>query len=365
MAAGVKTIAIIGAGIAGASLACFLGRDARVTLYEAESHPGYHTTGRSAAFFAETYGGPLIQPLSTASLPFFRSPPEGFARPLLTPRGCLHIARDPARLATIEAEFAGTGVAIQTTHTPPYLRDGWQGAALFEPDCQDIDVAALHQGFLAGAKRNGAILRTDSPVISLRHRNEWQVETPTGVEVVDIVAIAAGAWSDRIAALAGAAPLGLRPMLRTVSVVRVSPLPDPLLPLVIDAAGSFYFKPDGARLWLSPHDETRAEPGDVQPDELAIATAIDRFESATTFKVDRVERSWAGLRTFAPDRLPAYGYDAQVPGLFWCAGQGGFGIQTAPAAGRLAAALLLGRDPGLPGVDAALYAASRFSKDRA
>lgn len=363
-----QRVAIIGAGIAGASLAYFIGARAEVVLLEGESQPGYHTTGRSAAFYAETYGGAAVQPLTTASKSFFDAPPAGFAAvPLLGARGGLHIADAAALddLARLEAEFAGSGVEIERLSSEalgarlPQLRDGWRAGALWEPGCRDIDVAALHQSFLAAARRAGARLVGDARVVSLGRRGAtWQVATTVGAVEADIVVNAAGAWGDELAVLAGVAPIGLSPLRRTVVAVDVEPAASADVPLVIAADSSFYFKPDAGRLWVSPHDEIPCAPSDVQPEEYDIALALDRLERATTWKVRRVERAWAGLRTFAPDRAPVYGYDAQAPGFFWCVGQGGFGIQTAPAAGRLAAALLLGETPAGPDPDR--YAPDRF-----
>ncbi|MFC3711960.1 NAD(P)/FAD-dependent oxidoreductase [Sphingoaurantiacus capsulatus] len=361
-------VAIIGAGIAGASVAYFLGDRARVTIIEGESHPGYHTTGRSAAFYAETYGGPVIQPLTTGSKDFFEAPPAGFAdAALLTPRGGLHIANEASlgELDALAREFADTGVVIERLDGStvaarwPQLRPEWLAGALWEADCRDIDVAALHQGFLAQARRGGAKLLTDARVTALTRQGErWRIETTVGEVTADIVVDAAGAWGDVIAAMAGAKPVGLMPLRRTVAVVEVAPEAPADLPLVIGADGSFYFKPDAGRLWASPHDEISCEPADVQPEEYDVALAIDRLETATTWQVKRLQRAWAGIRTFAPDRAPVYGYDPVVPGFFWCVGQGGFGIQTAPAAGKLAAALLLG---DVPSTDATAYAPGRFS----
>jgi D-arginine dehydrogenase len=364
----IPRVAIIGAGIAGAGLAWFLGDRARVTLLEGESQPGYHTTGRSAAFYAETYGGPAIQPLTTASREFFEAPPAGFAAvPLLGPRGGLHIADAAGQgaLAELEAEFAGTGVRIERVSggdIAPQLTGDWAGLALWEPDCRDIDVAALHQGFLSGAKRSGARLLTDAMVRALsRQAGAWRIDTAAGVVEADILVNAAGAWGDGIAAMAGVAPAGLQPLRRTVVVADVEPAADPALPLVVAADGSFYFKPDAGRLWVSPHDETPDVPGDVQPEELDIALALDRLERATSYRIRRVDRAWAGLRTFAPDRLPVLGYAAGAPDFVWCVGQGGFGIQTAPAAGRLLAEHVLGGDAErlLPGFSRYLPRASR------
>lgn len=361
-----KSIAVIGAGIGGAGVAYCLGGQAQVTLIEAEGQPGYHTTGRSAAFYAETYGGPGIQPLTTASKPFFDAPPSGFAtRPLLTPRGGLHVANGPAlaALSRLEAEFSGSGVTmerlsrVRASAVAPHLRPEWLAGAIWEPDCCDIDVAGLHQGYLAGARRAGTTLLTNARATGFRRQAAgWVVATTAGDVAADIVVNAAGAWGDEIAALAGVAPLGLQPMRRTVVVVEVDPAPAATLPLVVAADGSFYFKPDAGRLWISPHDETPAPAGDCQPEDYDVALAVDRLQRATTLDVRRLVRAWAGLRTFAPNRLPAIGYAPDAPGFFWCVGQGGFGIQTAPAASRLAAALILGIPHGLGGVDAGRYA---------
>lgn len=352
-------IAIIGAGMAGASVAAEVAGEASVLLIEAEDQPGYHSTGRSAAFWAESYGGPFVQPLTTASGPFLES--HGF----LSPRGGLHIAdrEGLGALAGLEAEF-GERVGFERLDRAaleallPGLREGWV-AGLLEPSCRDIDVAGLHGFYLAQAKRGGAKLLTGAAVRGLRRDGPgWAVETAGGSFRTRMLVDAAGAWADRIAALAGAAPVGLQPYRRTLSQLRVDPPAPQDLPLVIDALERFYFKPEaGGRLWLSPHDETACDPCDCAAEELDVAIAIDRLEGAVDWKVERVERSWAGLRTFASDRRPVYGFDPAVSGFFWCAGQGGFGIQTAPAAAKLAADLLLGRTAQ---IDPAPYAPDRF-----
>lgn len=353
-------IAIVGAGMAGASLAAEVAGHASVLLLEAEDQPGYHSTGRSAAFWAESYGGPFVQPLTSASGPFLER------HGLLGPRGALHLADEDglAALAALEAGFGGD-VGFERLGRDrlealvPGLRRGWI-AGLFEPSCADIDVAGLHGLYLASARRQGATVATSAEVRALRREGGmWTIETAAGDFRAAILADAAGAWSDRVAALAGAEPIGLQPYRRTLMQLRVAPPAPAGLPLVIDALGRFYFKPEaGGRLWLSPHDETPCEPCDCAAEEIDVAKAIDRLERTVDWQVERVERSWAGLRTFAPDRRPVYGFDPLVPGFFWCAGQGGFGIQTAPAAAKLAAALLLGRTPEL---DPALYAPGRFA----
>lgn len=362
-------IAIIGAGIAGASTAWALLEAAptlRVALIEMEDRPGYHTTGRSAAVWVESYGGPGIVPLSRASRDFFGAPPDGFG-PLLEHRPDLFIEGpdDPGGLDRLAAELDSGKVAYQwldaaqmaALPTGPMLRPEWRQRGLVEPDCHDIDVAGLHQGFLRGCGGARPTLITNAEVTGLeRTAGRWTITARAGRFTAATIVNAAGAWADGLAVLAGALPRGLMPLRRTMAVLRIDPPPPRDMMVVMDAAGHFYFKPDAERLWLSPHDEIPDVPHDVRPDEMDLAIVIDRFEQATTVQVKRLESSWAGLRTFAPDRLPVFGFDGAVDGLFWCAGQGGFGIQTAPAAGRLCAALLLG---GTPPLDPAPYAATR------
>ncbi|MEA3012224.1 MAG: D-arginine dehydrogenase [Sphingomonadales bacterium] len=350
-------VAIVGAGMAGASLAAEIAGAASVLILEAEARPGYHATGRSAAFWSETYGGPLIQPLTSASRPALA--------PYLSPRGAIHIADEAGReaLAALAGKFAGGQVALERLDRSalearlPGLRPGWD-EGLYEPTCADIDVAGLHGSCLAKARQAGATLVTDARVARIeRTASRWRID---GRFEADILVDAAGAWADEVAALAGERPIGIAPYRRTIAQLRVEPPPAADLPLVVDAAGRFYFKPEaGGRLWLSPHDETPSDPCDCAPEEIDIAMAIDRLERVVDWRVQRVEHKWAGLRSFAPDRLPVYGFSGSGRGFFWCAGQGGFGIQTAPAAAALAGRLLLGRPPG--DIDPAPYLAARFS----
>ncbi|MET3723975.1 NAD(P)/FAD-dependent oxidoreductase [Sphingomonas trueperi] len=339
--------AIIGAGIAGASLAAELAPHARVLLLEAEDRPGYHATGRSAAFWSETYGGPDIQPLTTASGPMLRE--GGFLDPL----GELHLARvgDQGRVDAFLAAFEGSGVslhAVDPRSIVPGLREDW-ALGVHEPGCAYIDVAALHQHFLARVRAAGAVLHCSAGLTgAVREGGLWRLETRAGTFEADLLVNAAGAWADRVAALAGGAPIGIRAYRRTMVQLRTDPAPPAGCPLVSDLGGSFYFKPEaGGRLWLTPHDEVDSPPCDAAPEEIDIATAIHRFEQVVDWRVAALEHRWAGLRSFAPDRRPVYGFDPAVPGFFWCAGQGGFGIQTAPAASRLASQLLLGEVPAL------------------
>ena len=357
-------IAIVGAGMAGASLAAAIGEAASVVMLEAEANPGYHSTGRSAAFWSESYGGPLVQPLTTASEAFLRE--KGF----LKPRGGLHIADADGEgaLETLHAEHGGKVrleplARSELEAMVPGLRPGWS-AGVYEPTCTDIDVAALHAFYLAAAKRAGAVLITDAALRAARREDGiWRVDTKEGPVEAEVLVNAAGAWADAVARLAGVRPLGIQPYRRTVVQLRVDPPAPTDLPLVMDARETFYFKPEaGGRIWLSPQDETPCEAGDCAAEELDVAIAVDRLEKVVDWKVLRVERAWAGLRSFAPDRLPVYGFDPRVAGFFWCAGQGGFGIQTAPAGADLAAALLLGREPAgaAAGLDPASYGPKRF-----
>ncbi|MET0246547.1 MAG: FAD-dependent oxidoreductase [Sphingomonas sp.] len=352
-------IAIIGGGIAGASLAAELAPHARVVILEAEDQPGYHSTGRSAAYWSETYGGPHVQPLTSASGPALR--------PFLQPLGSHHIARRDERglIDAYLAEFASSGVVLEDVDPReriPGLRDEWRWCA-FEPNVAYIDVAGLHAGYLATARRAGAELRLGAGVEAIgRAAGSWRIETRAGPIAADVVVDAAGAWADSIARIAGAAPLGIQPYRRTMVQLKTDPAPPAHLTHVGHIGGEFYFKPEpGGRLWLSPHDETATEPCDARPEEIDVAIAIDRFERCVDWRVERVEHRWAGLRSFAPDRLPVYGFDPAVPGFFWCAGQGGFGIQTSAAAAMLAAALLLGRQPAdaVAHIDADRYAPDR------
>lgn len=369
-------IAIIGAGIAGASLGYALITRApgiRLLILEAEEQPGYHTTGRSAAFYAETYGGPAVQPLTSASKAFFHSPPRGFCETaIMSPRGALHIrhADAPGTLSALEAEFAAGGVAHQRlgpegiVKLVPRIRAQWAQTAIWEPGCADIDVAGLHQAYLRAARRAGASLVTNARVLSMqRSRGRWLITTRSGDFAAAAVANAAGAWADEVATLAGVRPIGIQPLRRTIVVTEVRPEAPADLPVVMDAGGSLYFKPDSGRLWISPHDETLDMPHDVQPDEMDMAVALDRFEQMCDWPIRRLASRWAGLRNFAPDRLPVLGADPGEPGFHWCAGQGGWGIQTAPAASAIGAALLLGEAPpaDYAGIDIGLFDPARFA----
>ncbi len=362
----IHDIAVIGAGMAGASLAAELAPHARVLLLEAEDAPGYHATGRSAAFWEECYGGPGVVPLTRASGTYLAE--HGF----LSPRGALYVGRaqDRAAMAAFRESYAGTGVTIKPLAPEalaarvPHIRPEWS-EALHQPACADIDVAGLHQHYLARARRHGVAIACRASVAGIvREAGAWTITVARGESLrAACVVNAAGAWADEIARAAGVRPVGIAPFRRTVAVLRVDPPAPADLPLVIDVGGSFYFKPDNGRLWLSPHDEIPSAPCDAAPEELDVALAIDRFQTVTDWRIVAVERRWAGLRSFAPDRMPVYGFDPAAEGFFWFAGQGGFGIQTAPAAARLGAQVLLGQAPDAMtgGIDPSVYAPQRFT----
>jgi D-arginine dehydrogenase len=357
-------VIIVGGGIAGASLGAEIAAKRRTLIIEGESHCGYHSTGRSAAFYLESYGGSEVAKLSAASHAFLESPPPVFSENgFLRSRGDLHLSRGelPEVPPQVETRIVERGELEQMI---PGIRTEWR-RALFEPGCADIDVAALHAAFLRQFQRSGGELRTGTRLSSAaRQDGAWVVKLEDDLELrASTIVNAAGAWADQVAAACSVDPLGIAPKRRTMVQLRVGQTGLRDLPLVDDAEGSFYFKGEGDQtVWLSPHDEIPTDPCDAAPEEIDIATAIDRFERVVDWPIERVERSWAGLRSFAPDRLPVYGFDPTVPGFFWCAGQGGFGIQTSPAAARMAAALLLReeRDSTDAHIDAMIFSPDRF-----
>jgi D-arginine dehydrogenase len=346
-------VLIVGAGIAGASAAYELAAHGRVALIERESMPGYHSSGRSAALFTEAYGNRVVRALTVASRPFYDSPPQGFTdHPMLSPRGAMFVGPQD-QITAVDRHFRECHELVasvrridadEARRIVPALREGFVAGAVYEPDAMDIDIHALHQGYLRGLRSRGGTLINDAELISLERRGEvWRAETKAGVIEAPIVANAAGAWCDEVARLAGAAPIGLVPKRRTAMTFDgPGDLSFDGWPLVADVGESWYIKPESGRLLGSPADETPVPPCDVQPEELDIALTAHRIEEATTLKVSRIVRKWAGLRSFVADKTLVAGFDDRVPGFFWVAGQGGYGFQTAPAMGQLVAALVRG-----------------------
>lgn len=373
-------VVIVGAGIAGASLAWRLAGQRRVLLLEREAQPGLHATGRSAAMFMESYGPPMVRALTRASRAFYTQPPAGFCElPLLLPRGVLYLAlhEQQAQLEATWAAMQAAGQAVQRVSAAealarvPCLQAGRVAGAIAEPEATDLDVHALHQGFLRGARRQGVDLRCNAEVQGAVHDGRrWTVELAGGETLhADRLVDAAGAWADELALRAGVAPLGLEPRRRSAFTFAAPAGVDPAAwPAVVDIDERWYFKPDAGRLLGSPANADPTHPHDVQPEELDIALGIHAIEQATTLAIRRPASTWAGLRTFAPDGEIVIGADAAQPAFFWLAGQGGYGLQSAAGASRLAAALLLGEP--LPdelivqGVDPAAVSPHRFKKER-
>jgi len=358
-------VLIVGGGIAGASLGAEVAGKARTAIIEAEAHCGMHSTGRSAAFWLESYGGPNVAVLSAASRDFLANPPADFSdHGFLRERGAVHLTQDllPELPEGVESRVVERE---ELERLVPGIRPKWQ-RALLEPGCADIDVAGLHESYLRKFRREGGTLANDARLETATYdEGLWTVRLSGGSTVhASVLVNAAGAWADRVAEVCGVRPIGIAPKRRTMVQLRVSRSGLRDLPLVDDAAGTFYFKGEGeCSIWLSPHDEIDSDPCDAAPEEIDIATAIDRFEQVVDWPVEAVERSWAGLRNFAPDRVPVYGFDPASPSYFWCVGQGGFGIQTAPAASRLAASLLLHWEHpvALDRIDTTVYSPGRFA----
>jgi D-arginine dehydrogenase len=341
---------ILGAGMAGASAGFFLADHGSVTLLEKEDAPGYHSTGRSAALFTENYGSPTIRALSVGTRPFLEAPPAGFAEHrLLGPRGVMLLAspEHESRFATELAEGRKTAAELREVSPAealqicPALRPGWFTRAMYEPTAMDMDVHAIHQGFLRGFKAKGGRLVTGAEPRSLTHQDGvWRAVTASGDFATRIVIDAGGAWADEIAKMAGVKPVGLVPKRRTAFTFDA---PEGMeiasWPLTGDMGDTFYFKPEAGRVLASPADETPMPPCDIQPEEIDIATAAARIEETTILPIRRIMRKWAGLRSFVADKTPVVGFDPDAPGFFWLAGQGGYGIQTSAGMGRLACAL--------------------------
>jgi D-arginine dehydrogenase len=346
-------VIVIGGGMAGAGATFEISRTAKVVLLERESHCGYHTTGRSAASFTENYGNGVIRRIVLASRSFLTEPPAGFSDyPLLSKRGMITVAReDQLDLLAQGLEAAQALVPSIVAMTPaeaiarvPVLRADYLAGAYIEPHSMDIDVNGLHQGFLRGARAQGARIVTNAGVKAIdRQGSQWRVETSTGTFLAARIVNAAGAWGDDIATMAGVRPVGLQPKRRTAFNI---PAPAGVdisdWPLVNDVGAEFYFKPDAGQLFVSPADATPSAPMDAYAEDIDVAIGAERLEKATTIEVQRVSRSWAGLRTFVADGSPVVGPDDEVPDFVWLVGQGGYGIKTSPALSRVCASLIAG-----------------------
>ena len=365
---------VIGGGMAGAAAAAHLSKRGSVALLERESQVGYHSTGRSAALFSTIYGNAAVRALTRASQAFLFESPGWFSETrLVSPRPTLFFATqeqtDALAAFRTDADIAANTQRLdvaQAGELVPAFKPGYLGGAVLEPGSADIDVAVLHQGYVRQARRAGATVVLDGEAASIERVGErWVVQTKHGRYAAPVVVNAAGAWGDEVARLAGARPVGLRPLRRTAMLID-SPrgLDSTAWPAAISIDESFYFKPDGGRLLLSPADEEPSAPCDAQPEDLEVAIAVDRFEQASGARVEKVWHRWAGLRVFSADRTPVVGFDPVAEGFFWLVGQGGYGIQSAEALGRLTAALAcreaVPADLVAAGVDADDLARSRF-----
>ncbi|MFT6645211.1 MAG: D-arginine dehydrogenase [Patiriisocius sp.] len=339
-------VVVIGAGIAGVSLAAELATDCRVALIEAEKQPGMHSTGRSAAYFAPSYGNEVVRQLTRESEAYFTSPDHQV--PLLKNRPALFIGRDHQQDSILDLQREQPVLQqlnfAELIKLVPVLHLGQVSSGLLDIVGGDLDVDAILQGYLRSFKQSGGKLITGFSAEFLKHKNGlWKVKGKTAEVSAPMLVNSAGAWADTVAAKAGVNPLGLTPKRRTAILVDGD---DAWAnwPLTIDIDEGFYFKPDAGQLLISPADETSSEPCDAQPEELDIAIAIDRVQQIADIPVRRVNHKWAGLRTFAPDKSFVIGFDPRATGFFWCAGQGGYGVQSAPGVARLAKQLCLGND---------------------
>jgi D-arginine dehydrogenase len=347
-------IAVIGAGIAGASVAAHLAATHRTVICEMEERPGYHTTGRSAAMYEPNYGPPPILALTRAARVHFDE--SG----LLTPRDTIffmpeHQQEAFDRLMAVQQGMTEISPATAAAKFP-FLREGYAKRAVLDSGTADIDVDRLHQAYLRLFRGRGGELRCDHPVIALEPGDAWTIRTRTDELRARIVVNAAGAWGDKVAELAGCKPIGLQPKRRSIAVVP-GPADTNVMawPMVGDVGETWYCKPQSGKLLVSPADATPVDPHDAYADDLTLAEGIARFEEASTLEVSRVERSWGGLRSFAPDGNPVVGYDAAADGFFWLIGQGGYGIQSSPALSRLAAAMVRGEAPPADILDHGLH----------
>lgn len=348
----VADVIVVGGGMAGVSVASELATDHSVILLEAEDGLGHHATGRSAAMFLATYGGPDVRALTLGSREFLTSPPDGFDAPLLSLLPLLQIALPGRGQVVQDLHDSVVGQVPEVRLIPgeelssicPLLRDGAAELGLLEPKAMEIDVHALHQGYVRRMRERGATVVRRARVEALeRSGGVWHARTPVGTFSAPLVVNAAGAWADQVAAMAGRSPIGLTPLRRTAFTVSGADVDAEVrrsTPLLYDVDESFYIKPEGDQFLCSPADRTPSEPCDAKPDELAIAQALERIQKVTVVPARSVRSAWAGLRTQSPDGNLVIGADPDLEGFFWCAGQGGYGIQSAPGVARLSAALV-------------------------
>jgi D-arginine dehydrogenase len=339
---------VIGAGIAGASVAAHLAANARVLILEMEDRPGYHTTGRSAASYEPNYGPKPMLALTRASESFFKNPPAGFTdAPLFASRGSFFLEAEGQTAATEYLLSKSAGLQeyseAQTANLFPVLRPGYAKRSFLDNSTGDLDVDLLHRGFLKMFKASGGALLNNAAASNIeRLENTWSVAAAGETFSAPTVINAAGAWGDVIAKMAGVAPVGLVPKRRSIGVVPVTGYEGfEKWPMVTDCGETWYAKPQSGKLIVSSADTTPVEPHDAYADDMAIAEGIERMMNATTLEVTHLDHSWGGLRSFVSDGSPVVGFDPSTDGFFWLVGQGGYGIQSSPALSRTAAALAM------------------------
>ncbi len=342
-------IIVIGAGIAGASIAAHLSATKKVAILEMEDRPGYHTTGRSAASYEPNYGPAPMLAFTRASDQFFRNPPIGFSdAALLTHRDSLFFEAHSQEHHTQALLALSTGLeeisASEAKRRFPILRDGYAQRSFLDAQTGDIDVDLLHRGYLKLFKSNGGTLVLNAKADNIDHRNgEWHIATKLGVFHGPNIVNAAGAWGDVVAQMANVQPVGLIPKRRSIGIIPVGgQIGSDQWPMVTDVGETWYAKPQSGKLMVSSADATPVEPHDAYGDDMAIAEGIERLMNATTLEVERLDHNWGGLRTFAPDGNPVIGFDPNAAGFFWLVGQGGYGIQSCPALSMCAAQMVLG-----------------------
>ena len=342
-------IIVIGAGIAGASLAAHLSASRKVAMLDMEDRPGYHTTGRSAASYEPNYGPPPMLAFTRASDAFFRNPPAGFADvPLLIHRNSLFFEAEgqeqhTGALLGLSAGLEEISQSAAKQHFP-ILRDGYAKRCFLDPQTGDIDVDLLHRGYLKLYKANGGTLVLNAKVSDIEHKDgAWRIATKAGNFNAAIIVNAAGAWGDEVAEKAGVARVGLIPKRRSIGIIPIDGYPGfEAWPMVTDVGETWYAKPQSGKLMVSSADATPVEPHDAYGDDMAIAEGIERLMNATILEVERLDHNWGGLRTFAPDGNPVIGFDQHAEGFFWLVGQGGYGIQSCPALSIAAAKMIRG-----------------------
>ena len=367
-------VLIIGGGVAGLSAAAALAPHAKVTVLEAEEAIGFHSSGRSATMLHYALGDRLVRALTLASRSFFESPPENFAETALgEPMPVLVHARadEKAELDRLDADIIPFAKlerldADGLREECPLLRTGPGGSehGLIDRAGLKLDGNGLLQGFARQLQRHGGELRTDARIASIEREGErWKVETERGESLsAGLLVNAAGAWADRVAETAGVRPLGIRPMRRTIIVFDAPDGTDvSRLPFTKTIGDELYFGQEAGRIFASPMDEIPTDPCDAQPDEYEMALAAHRVEERTNAKVERIVHRWAGLRSFAPDRHPVVGFDPDAEGFFWLAGQGGAGLQSAPAVAEIVRSLIIGGGSSVAGVDPEALSPARLA----